>query len=169
MEFGQNFGAAPCAKRPHHTTRIPPYRSHVEFSKDLLFFHVEDGRRMTAKSKTKDLAFETQTCPAGWTVQATWPQGRPDLEPVSTDRCTPALVEGQPQLGALLAVGYKTGQVEVFRYPCQNQGARSVSAGGHSTEAGRVRFNADGTALISIGSDSRVVLQHSVLPPLPPV
>ncbi|CAB1119500.1 unnamed protein product [Ectocarpus sp. CCAP 1310/34] len=84
-------------------------------SKDLLFFHVADGRRLTAKSKTKDLAFETQTCPAGWTVQATWPQGRPDLEPVSTDRCTPALVERQPQLGALLAAGYKTGQVEVFR------------------------------------------------------
>lgn len=48
-------------------------------------------------------------------LKATWPQGRPDLEPVSTDRCTPALVEGQPQLGALLAAGYKTGQVEVFR------------------------------------------------------
>ena len=38
-------------------------------SKDLLFFHTGDGRRMTAKSKTKDLSFETQTCPAGWTVQ----------------------------------------------------------------------------------------------------
>ncbi|CAN0397866.1 unnamed protein product, partial [Ectocarpus sp. 13 AM-2016] len=51
----------------------------------------------------------------------------------------------------------------------QNQGARAVSTGGHSTEAGRVRFNADGTALISISSGSRVVLQHSVLPPLPPL
>ncbi len=38
-------------------------------SKDLLFFHAADGRRMTAKSKTKDLSFETQTCPAGWMVQ----------------------------------------------------------------------------------------------------
>lgn len=55
------------------------------------------------------------------------------------------------------------------RYPCQNQGARSVSASGHSTAASRVRFNADGGVLLSIGSDSRVVLQHLVLPPLPPV
>eukprot|EP00752_Nemacystus_decipiens_P008508 g7598.t1 len=147
-------------------------------SKDLLFFHTGDGRRMTAKSKTKDVVFETQTCPAGWMVQATWPQGRPDLEPVSVDRCTPASVEGTPQPGPLLAAGYKTGQVEVFRYPCQNQGARSISAGGHSTAAGRVRFktaagrvrfNADGTALLSIGSDSRVVIQHRVLTPPPPV
>lgn len=55
------------------------------------------------------------------------------------------------------------------RYPCQNQGARSVSAVGHSTAAGKVRFNADGTVLLSIGSDSRVVLQYSVLAPLPQV
>lgn len=48
-------------------------------------------------------------------AQAAWPQGRPDLEPVSVDRCTPASVEGKPQPGALLAVGYMTGQVEVFR------------------------------------------------------
>lgn len=53
------------------------------------------------------------------------------------------------------------------RYPCQNQGARSISASGHSTAAGRVRFNADGTALLSIGSDSRVVVQHLVLTPPP--
>lgn len=51
----------------HAFYTIPGYTS----SKDLLFFHVADGRRMTAKSKTKDLAFETQTCPAGWTVQVT--------------------------------------------------------------------------------------------------
>ncbi|CAM9462791.1 unnamed protein product, partial [Pylaiella littoralis] len=138
-------------------------------SKDLLFFHTADGRQMTAKSKTKDITFETQTCPAGWMVQAAWPQGRPDLEPVSADRCTPAVVEGQAQLGPMLAAGYKTGQVEVYRYPCQNQGARSISATGHSTAASRVRFNADGRVLLSVGSDSRVVLQHSILPPLPPI
>lgn len=47
--------------------------------------------------------------------QAAWPQGRPDLEPVSADRCTPAVVEGQAQLGPMLAAAYKTGQVEVYR------------------------------------------------------
>ncbi len=47
--------------------------------------------------------------------KATWPQGRPDLEPVSVDRCTPAVVEGQPQPAPMLATAYKTGQVEVFR------------------------------------------------------
>ena len=49
------------------------------------------------------------------------------------------------------------------RYPCQNQGAMSISSNGHSTVVGRVRFNADGTALLSTGAESGVVLQHSVL------
>ncbi|CAM9254159.1 unnamed protein product, partial [Hapterophycus canaliculatus] len=70
---------------------------------------------------------------------------------------------GQRQPSSLLAAGYSTGEVEIFRYPCQNQGARSVQSSGHSTAAGKVRFNADGTALLSIGSDSRAVLQHLVL------
>lgn len=47
--------------------------------------------------------------------QATWPQGRPDLEPVSVDRCTPTFVEGEPQPSPLLAAGYRTGQVEIYR------------------------------------------------------
>ncbi|CAM9158619.1 unnamed protein product, partial [Scytosiphon promiscuus] len=142
---------------------INTYNECLRSSKDLLFFSTADGRHLTAKSKSKDFVFETQTCPAGWTVQAAWPQGRPDLEPVSADRCTPTFVEGQRQPSPLLAAGYRTGQVEIFRYPCQNQGAKSVPASGHSTAAGRVRFNADGTVLLSIGSDSRVVLQHLVL------
>lgn len=50
--------------------RIPrTATTHSHSSRDLLFFNTGDGRRMTAKSKTKDLAFETQNCPAGWTVQ----------------------------------------------------------------------------------------------------
>lgn len=47
--------------------------------------------------------------------QAAWPQARPDLEPISTDRCTPYNVEGQLQQGPLLAVGYNTGELELFR------------------------------------------------------
>lgn len=50
------------------------------------------------------------------------------------------------------------------RYPCQNQGAQGVPAVGHSTEAGKVQFNANGSVLLSIGTDSRVILQHAILP-----
>lgn len=47
--------------------------------------------------------------------QAAWPKARPDLEPISTDRYTPSKVEGQLHQGPLLAVGYKTGELGLFR------------------------------------------------------
>lgn len=66
------------------------------------------------------------------------------------------------QITQFLKFPYDNGSL---RYPCQNQGAQSVSAIGHSSAVGRVRFNADGTALLSIGQESRAVLQYSLLAP----
>lgn len=55
---------------PCMSARFPPPCCAAGYSsKDLLFFRTSDGRAITSKSKTRDLTFQSQTCPVGHMVQ----------------------------------------------------------------------------------------------------
>jgi len=125
-----------------------------------LYFEAEDGEYFSAGSQLKDIKWADWTCIYGWPVQGAWPyfddveKGRA-FEPTSMHRSPD---ESQ------LAIGDQSGCVKLVNFPCISKQALNFSHDVHVKEVSKVRFNCDGSHMISIGKFDRSIMIWQMRP-----
>ena len=65
--------------------------------------------------------------------------------------------------GRLVAIVDESGELQVFKHPCVDKAAASVSTSAHANHATSVRFSCDGKTLYTIGGRDRLLMQYKIL------
>lgn len=118
---------------------------------EKLYFNVPDKSHDAAGlSNTKDMVWATVTCKLGWDVQGVHPQGE--------DGTHINQVNASPDMSLLVACD-DWGLVNVYNYPCLDNGSASNSYTGHSEHVVRAAFTPDGQRMFTIGGQDKALIQ----------
>jgi WD40 repeat protein len=120
---------------------------------ELFYFDVESGEAITETSMTKDLFWDTYTCPNTWMTQGI---ARPASEEA------PIIAVTLNQKRTLVAVSYADGAVRIYRYPCLTQTSGYVHVPGLATYSSQLGFSAEDKNLIVLDTLTRSVMQYII-------
>lgn len=124
---------------------------------DMVHALAAEGTVVASKAQVKDVVFATHATPVGWNARGIY-----GSTGTSASAClTTAVSQG----GDLLAAGYADGRVLVLRYPAVIPDAPSLVIRGHASPVVKVVWTADDSALLSVSSDGRLILEHAVVRP----
>ncbi|KAK9828859.1 hypothetical protein WJX72_002429 [[Myrmecia] bisecta] len=140
--------------------------AHLDFSTDsrilqstchaneIMYWDVLTGRQLAQCQR--DRKWRTWTCPFGFPVLGIWG----DTAAVSGTDINAVCRDPQERL---LVSADDFGHLSLFNWPCIVATAGSRIYGGHSAHVMGVRFNADGSRVISVGGHDRSVFQWRVV------
>jgi microtubule-associated protein-like 6 len=130
------------------------YTMSTDEAKALKFADAQSGVQIPVAAALKDVRWATQTCTLGWAAQGLQPS---KVSKESLNTCD------RSHKGKLVAVGDNFGRIKLFNAPTYTKGHGYALYRGHSGGLGRLRWTANDTHLISIGSSDRCIFQWKVL------
>ena len=146
-----------CKKFNKHNSRI----THLDFDDkgmtvqsncgayELLWSDSSSGNHLSSATRTRNNKWHTWTCTLGWPVQGIWSGNQDGTDINSVCRS---------HSGHLLASGDDCGLVKLFRYPCAEENASSLTFHGHSSHVMNVRWSAGDEYLVSVGGGDKCIL-----------
>eukprot|EP01029_Cantina_marsupialis_P023861 TRINITY_DN60145_c1_g2_i1.p1 TRINITY_DN60145_c1_g2~~TRINITY_DN60145_c1_g2_i1.p1 ORF type:complete len:2255 (-),score=740.92 TRINITY_DN60145_c1_g2_i1:196-6960(-) len=141
--------------------------THLDFTRDsgflqtndtgneLLYYRCTDGLPVDSPSEMKDKEWHTLTATLNWAAQGAWLDVPEGMEVTSCQRSNNR---------KWMAASDSQGGVRMYRYPCINRGAGSLSMVGHSPGVSCTRFTSDDKYLVTTGRDDRCIFQWAVTP-----
>eukprot|EP01006_Ploeotia_vitrea_P044073 TRINITY_DN66802_c4_g1_i1.p1 TRINITY_DN66802_c4_g1~~TRINITY_DN66802_c4_g1_i1.p1 ORF type:complete len:807 (-),score=500.45 TRINITY_DN66802_c4_g1_i1:110-2446(-) len=122
---------------------------------ELLFFDVDtdvpgDAKQNPDASALKDVEWASATCPLTWETQGVFAPDQDGTDVNVTAKCPTA---------PLLASGDDYGNVNLYRYPCAEQGNEHIVLKGHASHVMNVRFANDGKRMWTVGGEDKTILQ----------
>ncbi|XP_048581099.1 echinoderm microtubule-associated protein-like 2 isoform X2 [Nematostella vectensis] len=121
---------------------------------ELLFWDAKKCEQIKLAKDMRNTEWATQNCVLGYPVLGIWPKKADGTDINSVDRS---------HSRTLLATGDDFGDVNLFRYMCDDRKAEPRVAKGHSAHVTCVRFLADDTRLISVGGRDASILQWRIV------
>jgi WD40 repeat protein len=118
---------------------------------ELFYYDVGSGEAITTTSMTRDILWDTYSCPYTWTTQG-----------ITRPAAEGALITSTAlnALKTLVAVSYTDGTVRIYRYPCLTQTSGYVEVTGLASFASELDFSADGKYLVVLDTLTRSVMQY---------
>jgi WD40 repeat protein len=113
---------------------------------EMLFWNVNTGEQEKYLDTVQHAQFATNLCPLSWPMQGIWPPGG-DLTDVNACAARAGIIVTADDFG----------KIKVFNAPSLQWCAPSMVHRGHSAHATNVRFNADGSRVISVGGSDRCI------------
>lgn len=121
---------------------------------ELLFWNASICRQITLPSDLRNVDWDTETCPIGFSVLGIWPEGADGSD---VNCCT------RSHSRKLLVTGDDWGKIKLFSYPACHLKALCHIYGGHSSHVTSVGFLADDSRLISLGGKDCSILQWMIV------
>eukprot|EP00946_MAST-07B_sp_MAST-7B-sp1_P000354 g354.t1 len=113
---------------------------------EILFWRLDNGKRLTKLNKLKEAEWLPLTCPLSYATQGIWPDDG-DLTDINAVMATKEYIVCADDFG----------NVRLFNSPSLNWCAPSMLHRGHSSHVTNVCFNADKSYVISVGGNDRCV------------
>lgn len=127
-------------------------------AKELIFVDTTDltiVQNVEKRAEVRNEEWQTQTCDIGWSVQGIWKEDKKDPKQVrSIDRSNNKFFREYQAL----AVGENDGSVRLYKYPCVQPSAKSVSSKGHSSFISNLKWTADDQYIISTGCEDQTII-----------
>ncbi|XP_039596876.1 echinoderm microtubule-associated protein-like 1 isoform X5 [Polypterus senegalus] len=121
---------------------------------EILYWIPSVCKQVVSVETTRDIEWETCTCPLGFHVFGLWPEGSDGTDINAVYRSHDK---------TFLSTGDDFGKVHLFSYPCSQFRAPSHMYGGHSSHVTNVSFLFDDSYLISTGGKDMSVMQWRVV------
>ncbi|XP_075873960.1 echinoderm microtubule-associated protein-like 1 isoform X5 [Nelusetta ayraudi] len=121
---------------------------------EILYWIPSVCKQVVSVETTRDIEWNTYTCPLGFQVFGLWPDGSDgtDINAV-----------GRTNDKSLLVTGDDFGKVHLLTYPCSQFRAPSHIYGGHSSHVTNVSFLYDDSYLVSTGGKDMSVMQWRIV------
>ncbi|EGG16333.1 hypothetical protein DFA_09363 [Cavenderia fasciculata] len=120
---------------------------------ELLFWDAKTSLQITQSHTLKDTEWATWSCKLGWPVQGIWSKGEDGSDINSVYRSNSQ---------DLLVTGDDTFNVNLFKYPVNNENTNKRIYKGHSSHVTSVMFSKDDKYIVTTGSGDRTIIIWSV-------
>lgn len=126
---------------------------------ELLFWDINEDdlakgcKQNTSATALRDVKWASQNCCFGWTVQGIFDPTQDGSDINGTDTS---------HNKTLIATGDDYGNVNIFRWPCAEEGAQFKAYEAHSSHVVNARFSADDKYLYSSGGADKSIIQWAI-------